>query len=117
INVLKRLIIRILLPIIDLSIPIQTYLKRSDLWDENVNESDLDNIKIGENIMLKYAYVIFKGLSENLNNGQKQRKDDKNGNSGGEQNLNQVTWREQQYGRQNSTMNTTVTNQTKKKKR
>ncbi|CAF0807414.1 unnamed protein product [Didymodactylos carnosus] len=120
INVLKRLIIRILIPVVDLSIPIQMYLQRSDLWNENVKENDLDNIEIGLNIMLKHAYIIFKGLNENVNNGQKPEDDtNDSGNNGDEQNLNQVAWHERQYGRQNTTANnttTTVTNQTKKKK-
>ncbi|CAF1077639.1 unnamed protein product [Rotaria sordida] len=75
ITVLKRLIIRILIPIVDLTIPIEMYLQRSDLWNDNINENDLDNMKIGSNIMLKHAYVIFKGLNEKVDNGQKKQDD------------------------------------------
>ncbi|CAF1066989.1 unnamed protein product [Rotaria sordida] len=75
ITVLKRLIIRILIPIVDLTIPIEMYLQRSDLWNDNINENDLDNMKIGSNIMLKHAYVIFKNLNEKVDDGQKKQDD------------------------------------------
>ncbi|CAF0841320.1 unnamed protein product [Didymodactylos carnosus] len=62
ISTLKRLMIRVLGANIRLDSPIQIYLERTDLWNEDVTEMDIQTINIEEEILLKHTYVILKGL-------------------------------------------------------
>jgi len=64
-SVLKRVIIRIITANTDLSVELQAYLDRPDLWNENLIEY-LDLVDIGKNILLRHTYIILKGIETKL---------------------------------------------------
>ncbi|CAF1079402.1 unnamed protein product [Didymodactylos carnosus] len=64
-SVLKRLIIPVVTSNIDLTIPLQIYIERTDLWNEDLIEY-LDYITIQPNILLRHTYIILNGIETKL---------------------------------------------------
>ena len=71
ISMLKRLMIRVLNANITLDVQLQVYLERTDLWSDRVTVDDLEKFEVPDNILLKHAYVILRGLEQKLNNRRK----------------------------------------------
>jgi hypothetical protein len=65
----KRLLVRILLSNVDINLesPLLDYIQRSDMWKGNVTEDDIKTIEIDNNVRLKHAFIILKGLEEKRN--------------------------------------------------
>ncbi|CAF4175985.1 unnamed protein product, partial [Rotaria sordida] len=64
-SVLKRLIIRVITANIDLNVPMQIYMQRTDLWNEDLIQY-LDFININDNILVRHTYVILEGIEAKL---------------------------------------------------
>ncbi|CAF1222766.1 unnamed protein product [Didymodactylos carnosus] len=60
-SVLKRLIIRVIAANVDLNVPLQIYLERTDMWNEDLI-LDINHIDVDEHILLKHTYIILKGI-------------------------------------------------------
>ncbi|CAF5157069.1 unnamed protein product [Rotaria sp. Silwood1] len=60
-SVLKRLIIRVITANIDLNVPMQIYIERTDLWNEDLTQY-LDLINITDNVLVRHTYVILEGI-------------------------------------------------------
>jgi hypothetical protein len=75
ISTLKRCMVRILPDDVDLNVQLEIYLKRTDLWNSQVSEDDLDSIKLDDTIVLKHIHIILIGLENRLTeiNGHEQR--------------------------------------------
>jgi hypothetical protein len=67
ISTLKRFMVRIVPDYIDLTIPIEMYLKRTDLWSCQITEEDLETIQLDDSILLKHSFIILLGLENRLN--------------------------------------------------
>ena len=65
IGTLKRFMVRILPDSVDLNSPIEIYLKRTDLWNCQITEDDIETISIDESILLKHTMIILVGLESN----------------------------------------------------
>ncbi len=61
-SMLKRLMIRVLNANISLNVPLQLYLKRTDLWSGSVTDVDLATFEVDDTILLQHTYVILLGL-------------------------------------------------------
>ncbi|CAF1265175.1 unnamed protein product [Didymodactylos carnosus] len=62
--VLKRLIVRVTATNAHLDVPLQLYIQRTDFWNEDISESDLETININEKVELKHSYVILLSLED-----------------------------------------------------
>ena len=80
IGTLKRFMVRILPDYLDINIPIEVYLKRSDLWNGQITQEDIDTIQLNETILLKHTFIILVGLENRLNGTENQQKLLNNGN-------------------------------------
>jgi hypothetical protein len=67
ITILKRFMVRILQDYVDLNIPIEIYLKRTDLWNCQITEEDIETIQLDDTILLKHTFIILIGLENRLN--------------------------------------------------
>jgi hypothetical protein len=65
ISVLKRTIIRVITANNDLTVELEAYLVRPDLWDEDLKPY-FDSISIGKNILLQHTYIILEGIETKL---------------------------------------------------
>jgi hypothetical protein len=59
--------VRILPDYIDLNVPFEIYLKRTDLWNCQISEDDIETIQLDETILLKHTFIILIGLENRLN--------------------------------------------------
>ena len=94
ISMLKRLMIRVLNANIDLQVPLQLYLERTDLWSDRVTVNDLDTLQVDDDILLQHTYVILRGLENQSQNNNKasQEQNIPHIQSVDEQQQNVVTW-------------------------
>jgi len=69
IDMLKRLLVRLTLTKVSISFdsPLQQYVRRSDTWKIDMKKDDIQTIEINNNILLKHAFIIMKGLEDRLN--------------------------------------------------
>ncbi len=65
----KRLLVRLLLTKVNINFDssLHPYVIRSDMWKGNIIVDDLRTIEIKDNILLKHAFVILKGLETKMN--------------------------------------------------
>ncbi|CAF4878302.1 unnamed protein product [Rotaria sp. Silwood1] len=61
---LKRLMIRVLNANVSLEVPLQLYLERTDLWNDCVNNIDLETFQVDDVILLQHTYVVLRGLEK-----------------------------------------------------
>jgi hypothetical protein len=64
INMFKRLLVRLLSPKVNINfeLPLHDYVKRTDMWKGNITVDNIRTIEINDNIHLKHAFIILKGL-------------------------------------------------------
>ena len=64
IDMLKRLLVRSLLPGVNIAFDVSLHdcVARSDMWKGNVTKEDIKTIEIKKDMHLKHAYLILKGL-------------------------------------------------------
>jgi len=74
INMFKRLLVRLLLPKIDLNFdaPLQDFVKRNDIWKGNITADNVRTIDINRDICLKHTCIILKYLEQKLNDNNEQ---------------------------------------------
>mgnify|MGYP006983380357 FL=1 len=68
IGMFKRLLVRLLLSKVNINFDssLHQYVKRNDMWKGNITVDNLRSIEIKENIQLKHAYIILKGLESKI---------------------------------------------------
>ena len=68
ISMFKRLLVRLLLSKMNLNFDssLYDYILRSDMWKANVTIEDIQAIAIKDNIRLKHAFVLLKGLENQI---------------------------------------------------
>ncbi len=64
----KRLLVRLLLSKMNINFEssLYDYIKRTDMWKGNISAKDIRTIEIKDDIPLKYAFIILKGLEAKL---------------------------------------------------
>jgi hypothetical protein len=68
ISMFKRLLVRLLLSKMNINFEssLYDYIKRTDMWKGNISAKDIRTIEIKDDIPLKYAFIILKGLEAKL---------------------------------------------------
>jgi hypothetical protein len=59
IGMLKRLLIRVLSANADLTISLQFYLERINLWSNDITQEHLQSIEVEEKFLLRHTYLIL----------------------------------------------------------
>lgn len=68
INMLKRLIVRVSMNTnLSFDIPLHQYATRCDIWTVDVTTDDIESFKISDDILLRHAFIILKGLETRQN--------------------------------------------------
>lgn len=59
---------------IDFDLPLADYVKRTDMWKENISKENLQTIPIKDEICLKHAFGILEGLKQKKDSNKSSRK-------------------------------------------
>ena len=68
IGMFKRLLVRLLLPKINIHFEssLYDYIKRTDMWKGNITTNDIKTIEIKDDLRLKHTFIILKGLENKI---------------------------------------------------
>jgi hypothetical protein len=64
ISMFKRLLVRLLSPKVHINFEssLHNYVKRTDMWKGNITEDNIRTLEIKNDVRLKHAFIILKGL-------------------------------------------------------